>query len=163
MVLLTLLGTLLAAWTFYVAAALSEYLRERQARREAVAQFSRFLNPHVVTQLLEQGGIPGGGQSREVTLLFSDIRGFTTLSEAKRPEEVVSMLNRYFTLQVDVVWRHGGTLDKYIGDCIMAIWGAPLDDAQQARNAVACALDMADALQVFKRELGATDASFDVG
>jgi adenylate cyclase len=62
-----------------------------------------------------------------------------------------------------VVWRHGGTLDKYIGDCIMAIWGAPLDDAQQARNAVACALDMADTLQTFKRELGATDANFDVG
>jgi adenylate cyclase len=163
LVLLPVFTPLVAAWAFYVAAALSEYLREREARREAVAQFSRFLNPHVVQQLLERGGIQPSGQSREVTLLFSDIRGFTTLSESKRPEEVVSLLNRYFSLQVDVVWRHGGTLDKYIGDCIMAIWGAPLDDAQQARNAVACALDMADALQGFKQELGATDASFDVG
>jgi adenylate cyclase len=138
-------------------------LRERRARREAVAMFSRFVNPEVVKQLIERGGIEGAGQTRQVTLLFSDIRGFTTLSEAKRPEEVVAILNRYFSMQVDVVWRHGGTLDKYIGDCIMALWGAPLDDAQQARNAVACALDMADTLQVFKRELGAGDANFDVG
>jgi adenylate cyclase len=161
--LIPVLTPLVAAWSFYVSAALAIYLRERQARREAVAQFSRFLNPLVVKQLLEQGGIQGSGQSREVTLLFSDIRGFTTLSEAKQPQEVVSILNRYFSLQVDVIFRHGGTLDKYIGDCIMAIWGAPLDDPQQARNAVACALDMADALQAFKHELGAADANFDVG
>jgi adenylate cyclase len=163
LLLFPLLTPLAAAWAFYLAAALDVYLRERNARREAVAQFSRFLNPHVVKQLLEQGGIPGAGQSREVTLLFSDIRGFTTLSETKRPQEVVSMLNRYFSMQVDVVLRHRGTLDKYIGDCIMALWGAPLDDAEQARNAVACALDMADTLQAFKRELGAAESTFDVG
>jgi adenylate cyclase len=75
----------------------------------------------------------------------------------------VDLLNRYFSKQVDVVFKHGGSLDKFIGDCIMALWGAPLDDADHARNAVACALEMADTLQAFKRELGATDASFDVG
>jgi adenylate cyclase len=163
LLLLPVLTPLAAAWAFYLAAALDVYLRERTSRREAVAQFSRFLNPHVVKQLLEQGGIQGAGQSREVTLLFSDIRGFTTLSETKQPQEVVSLLNRYFSMQVDVVLRHRGTLDKYIGDCIMALWGAPLDDTQHARNAVACALDMADTLQVFKRELGATEGTFDVG
>ena len=77
--------------------------------------------------------------------------------------QVVALLNRYFSLQVDVVFRHGGSLDKFIGDCIMALWGAPLDDPDHARHAVACALDMADTLQAFKRELGALDASFDVG
>ena len=163
LVLFPVLTPLLAAWTFYAAAALADYLRERNARREAVAQFSRFVNPHVVKQLVERGGIEGAGQTREVTLLFSDIRGFTTLSEAKRPEEVVALLNRYFSLQVDVVFSHGGSLDKFIGDCIMALWGAPLDDADHARHAVACALDMADTLQAFKRELGATESSFDVG
>jgi adenylate cyclase len=163
LVLFPVLTPLVAAWTFYAAGALADYLRERNARREAVAQFSRFVNPHVVKQLVERGGIEGAGQTREVTLLFSDIRGFTTLSEAKRPEEVVALLNRYFSLQVEVVFRHGGSLDKFIGDCIMALWGAPLDDAEHARHAVACALEMADTLQAFKRELGATESNFDVG
>ncbi|HEX6692610.1 MAG TPA: adenylate/guanylate cyclase domain-containing protein [Burkholderiales bacterium] len=161
LVLLPLLTPLAAAWTFYAAAALAEYLRERRQREAAVAEFSRFVNPHVVRQLLEQGGIKT--ERRDVTLLFSDIRGFTTLSETRTPEEVVDLINRYFTLQVEVVFRNGGTLDKYIGDCIMAIWGAPLDDAQHAKNAVACALDMADALQAFKKELGAEHLEFDVG
>jgi len=114
-----------------------------------------------VKELVEGSGIQTG--RREVTLLFSDIRGFTTLSETRKPEEVIALLNRYFSLQVDVVVRHGGSLDKYIGDCIMAIWGAPLDDPEHARNAVACALDMADVLKAFKRELGAEDLDFDVG
>jgi adenylate cyclase len=160
LILLPLLTPLAAAWTFYAAAALSEYLRERRQRQAAVAMFSRFVNPHVVTLLLDQGVQTA---RREVTLLFSDIRGFTTLSETRSPEEVVELINRYFSLQVDVIWRHGGTLDKYIGDCIMAMWGAPLDNAQHAKNAVACALDMADALQGFKRELGAEHLEFDVG
>jgi adenylate cyclase len=115
----------------------------------------------VARQLVERGGIETG--RRDVTLLFSDIRGFTTLSETRKPEEVIALLNRYFSLQVDVVFRHGGSLDKFIGDCIMAIWGAPLDDPHHARNAVACALDMADTLQAFKRELGAEHGDFDVG
>jgi adenylate cyclase len=163
LLLLPALTPLAAAWAFYAMAALADYLRERNARREAVAQFSRFVNPHVVRQLVERGGIEGSGQTREVTVLFSDIRGFTTLSETKRPEEVVALLNRYFSLQVEVVFRHGGSLDKFIGDCIMALWGAPLDDAGHAQHAVACALEMADTLQAFKRELGAADANFDVG
>jgi adenylate cyclase len=161
--LIPVITPLAAAWTFYGAATISEFLRERRARREAVAEFSRFVNPHVVQQLVERGGIEGAGQSREVTLLFSDIRGFTTLSETRKPEEVVALLNRYFSMQVDVVFRHGGSLDKFIGDAIMALWGAPLDDPHHARNAVACALDMADTLQAFKHELGDEAAEFDVG
>jgi len=116
-----------------------------------------------VRQLIERGGIEGAGQSREVTLLFSDIRGFTTLSETRSPEEVVALLNRYFSLQVDVVFRHGGSLDKFIGDAIMAIWGAPLDDAGHAKHAVACALDMADTLARFREEVGEAGRDFDVG
>ena len=163
LLLLPMLTPLVAGWTFYVGASLSEYLRERRARREAVTLFSRFVNPEVVKQLIERGGIEGAGQQREVTLLFSDIRGFTSLSEKRRPEEVVALLNRYFSLQVDVVFRHGGSLDKFIGDCIMALWGAPLDDRDHARRAVACALDMADTLAVFKREFGEGATDFDVG
>ena len=156
-----ILTPLAAAWTFYAAAGLGEYLRERRERQQAITQFSRFTNPHVARQLVERGGIETA--RREVTLLFSDIRGFTTLSETRTPEEVIALLNRYFSRQVDVVFGHGGSLDKFIGDCIMAMWGAPLDDADHAKHAVACALDMADTLQAFKRELGAEHIDFDVG
>jgi len=92
-----LLTPLAAAWTFYAAAGLAEYLRARHERQAAMVQFSRFTNPHVARQLVEQGGIETG--RREVTLLFSDIRGFTTLSESRSPEEVIALLNRYFTLK----------------------------------------------------------------
>ena len=161
LVLAPMLTPLAAGWAFYAAAGLTEYLRARQERQAAMVQFSRFTNPHVAKQLVESGGIETG--RRDVTLLFSDIRGFTTLSETRSPEEVIALLNRYFTLQVDVVFEHGGSLDKFIGDCIMAMWGAPLDQPDHARRAVACALDMADTLQAFKRELGAEQSDFDVG
>ncbi len=163
LVLLPVVAPLAAAWLFYGASGLAAYLRERRAREQAVAMFSRFVNPHVVRQLVERGGIEGGGEAREVTLLFSDIRGFTSLSEKRAPAEVVALLNRYFSLQVDVIFRHGGSLDKFIGDAIMALWGAPLEDPEHARHAVACALDMADALARFRAELGEPGRDFDVG
>jgi adenylate cyclase len=163
LLLVPVLAPLAAAWMLYFAAAIAAYLRERRAREEAIAMFSRFVNPYVVRQLMERGGLEGGGRTREVTLLFSDIRGFTTLSETRPPQEVVAILNRYFTLQVDVIFRHGGSLDKFIGDAIMAFWGAPLDDPHHAKNAVACALDMADTLLAFKAELGELGKNFDVG
>jgi adenylate cyclase len=155
---------LILVWAYYFAGALQAYLAERKSRQEAVKQFSRFLNPHVVQQLLANGGsLSGGGESRAVSVLFSDIRGFTSLSENRTPQEIVTLLNRYFTLQVQVVFRHGGTMDKFIGDCIMAFWGAPIDDPAHAKNAVLAALEMADVLQQFKIELDAVDLNFDVG
>jgi adenylate cyclase len=163
LLLFPVLRVLIFGWVFYFAAALREYLRERREREQAVREFSRFVNPHVVNELIAHGGLSREGESREVTMLFSDIRGFTTLSETRTPQEVVSLLNRYFSRQVAVVFRNGGALDKFIGDCIMAIWGAPLDDPKHAENAVRCALEMADTLEAFKKELGDFDADFDVG
>lgn len=163
LLLVPLLAPLAAAWLYYFAAAIAAYLKERRARLETIAMFSRFVNPHVVRQLMEHGGLEGEGRTREVTLLFSDIRGFTTLSETRPPGEVVAILNRYFTRQVEVVFRHGGSLDKFIGDALMAFWGAPLDDPGHARHAVACALDMADELLAFREELGEAGKGFDVG
>jgi adenylate cyclase len=163
LLLLPVLTPVLLAWAAYFTFALREYLRERKSREQAVQMFSRFVNPHVVQELLAHGGLSRAGESRQITILFSDIRGFTTLSEKRTPQQVVELLNRYFTLQVEVVFRHGGTLDKFIGDCIMALWGAPLDDPEHARHAVEAALEMAEVLQRFKRELGEVDADFDVG
>jgi len=163
LLLVPMLRPLIIGWAFFFAAALREYLRERREREQAVREFSRFVNPHVVNELIAHGGLTREGESRQVTLLFSDIRGFTTLSENRSPQEVVSLLNRYFSRQVEVIFRNGGALDKFIGDAIMAIWGAPLDDAKNAEHAVGCALEMADSLEAFRKELGAAGEDFDVG
>lgn len=161
-VLVPAIGAAILVWVYYFAGTLQAYFTELKARQATVQMFGRFVNPHVVQQLMTEEGVRQG-ESRDISVLFSDIRGFTTLSENRTPQEVVQLLNRYFTLQVAVVFKHGGTMDKFIGDCIMAFWGAPLDDPRHAHNAVAAALEMAEVLQQFKRELGAEDADFDVG
>jgi len=157
------------AWAFFFAASLIAYLREKRTREQAVTLFSRFLNPQVVSQLVDEGATPESlsGQEKEVTVLFSDIRGFTAHSETHPPGEIVALLNRYFSRQVEVIFRHGGTLDKFIGDCIMAFWGAPVERPDHARAAVAAALEMTQVLEAFKRELAAQGSdiaeAFDVG
>ncbi len=161
--LLPVFAPLAIAWGFYFAAALAEYLRERAERERPVQLFSRFVNPHVVQELIARGGLAREGESREVTVLFSDIRGFTSLAEGRAPREVVGLLNRYFSRQVGVIFRHDGSLDKFIGDAIMALWGAPLDDARHAEKAIACALEMSAALEAFRREAGELGAELDVG
>ncbi|MDD5329762.1 MAG: adenylate/guanylate cyclase domain-containing protein [Sulfuricella sp.] len=163
--LLPVAAPLVFAWAFYFAAALLEYLRERREREKTVQIFNRFLDPRVVKELVSHGTTTESisGQAREITVLFSDIRGFTTLSEIHTPAEIVALLNRYFSMQVEVIFRHGGTLDKFIGDAIMAFWGAPGEDAAQAEHAIAAALEMADTLDRFRQEIGAMGATFDVG
>ncbi len=160
--LLPVFSPLAFAWFFYFAAALYSYLKERRARERAVSMFSRFLDPHVVEQLVDQGQTVESlsGQTRDISVLFSDIRGFTALSETRPPQEIVALLNRYFSRQVEVIFRHGGTLDKFIGDAIMAFWGAPLDDPDHARHAIDTALEMSEALVQFKSELS---IDFDIG
>jgi adenylate cyclase len=160
-----LLTPLLFGWGFYFAAALSEYLREKKAREQTVRIFNRFLDPRVVDSLVAHGETPQSltGKAREITVLFSDIRGFTTLSEKRTPEEIVNLLNAYFSLQVEIIFRHGGTLDKFIGDAIMAFWGAPQEDPKHAEHAVAAALEMEQALLRFKTGLGEDGKDFDVG
>ena len=152
-------------WVYYLLAAVRAYLLERRDRRRVTQLFSRFLDPRVVSGLIEQGETTGSlsGQRREISVLFSDIRGFTTLSEQKTPQQVVDILNRYFSLQVEVIFRHQGTLDKYIGDAIMAFWGAPTEQPDHACRALAAARDMQDALQRFKTELGEAGQHFDIG
>jgi len=156
---------LVFAWSLYLFGAALAYVDEKKAREHAVRLFSRFLNPALVRKIVDQGETVESlsGKTRQISILFSDIRGFTTMSETRPPDEIVQLLNRYFSRQVDVVFRNGGTLDKFIGDCIMALWGAPLDDPKHAEHAVAAALEMERVLKEFKAQLGPAGADFDVG
>lgn len=161
-------AALTLAWLAYGLLTLEAQWREHREREAAVMLFRRFLDPRVVDELVKTGELSRDKkpEAREITILFSDIRGFTTLSETRTPEAVVELLNRYFTQQVEVIFRHGGTLDKFIGDAIMAFWNAPTENPQHARQAVAAALEMGKALDEFKRELAKTDGSlheFDIG
>lgn len=164
-VLLPLLTVVIFAWVYYILTALMEYVSERRARERAVAAFGRFLDPRVVEMLVESGETTQtlSGKSREISVLFSDIRGFTTLSEARSPEQVVELLNAYFTSQSDVIFRHAGTLDKYIGDAIMAFWNAPVDQPDHAIRAVAAALEMSDRLEQFRTQAGELGQALDIG
>ncbi|MEN8169873.1 MAG: adenylate/guanylate cyclase domain-containing protein [Pseudomonadota bacterium] len=162
---LPLFTPLLFAWLYFGLAALYAYRHERAERRRSVEIFSRFLDPRVVNELIAKGesALNLKSESRQITVLFSDIRGFTTLSERHTAEEIVELLNDYFSRQVQVIFQHTGTMDKFIGDAIMAFWGAPVDDGEQACHAVEAALDMTDALMAFKADLGKQDENFDVG
>jgi adenylate cyclase len=99
-----------------------------------------------------------------MSVLFSDIRGFTTVSEKGEPEEIVHMLNEYFTRMVEVVFHHKGTVDKFVGDMVMALFGAPLEDPRHAEHAVEAALDMIEALHTLNLKWTAEGRpSLDIG
>jgi adenylate cyclase len=121
----------------------SEYARALEHEATQRAQLARFLSPALVEQAA-RGSIEltKGGALTELTILFSDIRGFTSLSEKLPAQEVVRMLNDYFELMVDILFEHNGILDKFIGDAIMGLWGAPVKRPDDATNAVRAAVKM---------------------
>src|SRR5438270_12880571 len=121
----------------------SEYARALEHEATQRAQLSRFLSPALVEQAA-RGSIElsKGGALSELTILFSDIRGFTSISEKMPAQEVVKMLNDYFELMVDILFEHNGILDKFIGDAIMSLWGAALARPDDAPNAVRAAVKM---------------------
>ena len=119
-------------------------------RQEALVRgnFERYFAPALAERIAgEQGATRLGGDRRPVAVLFSDIRGFTALAERMEPDEVARLLSEYFTEMVECVFRHGGTLDKFIGDSVMAQWGAPIHSDDDARCALAAATEMMDALE----------------
>jgi adenylate cyclase len=111
--------------------------------RRVRAAFRHYLAPDLVAEIAAHPErLQLGGETRQMTVLFCDIRNFTGLSEAMAPQVLVAMVNRFFTPMTEIIQRHHGTVDKYIGDCIMAFWNAPLADADHARHACAAALEM---------------------
>ena len=133
-----------------------QYFVEGREKRRIKHVFSRFVSRDVYDHLLvDPARVRLGGQRRDMTVLFSDIRGFTTVSEGGQPEEIVGQLNEYFTRMVEVVFRHQGTIDKFVGDMVMALFGAPLEDPDNADHAVGAALGMLVALEDLNRRWAA--------
>ena len=127
----------------------------RLAREEvARANYSRFLPEYVVKQMLENPeSFKLGGVNQTITILFADIRGFTAISEHAPPEKIVGLLNRYFSAMTDIIFAHGGTLDKYLGDGLMALFGAPTTTPEDASNALNAAVAMQRRLLGINAEL----------
>jgi adenylate cyclase len=120
-----------------------QYFVEGREKRVVKKLFGRYVSPDVYHQLLENPELAElGGRRREMTVLFSDIRGFTSMTEKGNAEQLVAQLNEYFSAMVEVVFRHHGTVDKFVGDMVMALFGAPVDDADHAEHALAAAVEM---------------------
>jgi adenylate cyclase len=130
-----------------------QYFVEGREKRKVKQLFSRYVARNVYDQLLaDPSRAKLGGTRRHMTVLFSDMRGFTAFTEKGKPEDIVSQLNDYFTRMVKVLFEHQGTLDKFVGDMVMALFGAPLDDEDHAEHAVQTALAMVRALDVLNAE-----------
>lgn len=126
-----------------------------QEREKIKSAFGRFVNRDLAERLLNEE-IKLGGERKRVTIFFSDIRSFTAISEKLQPEEVVSFLNEYMTLMVDCVNRNKGTVDKFIGDAIMALWGTPVSYGNDVENAINAALLMRQTLINFNKNRGSS-------
>ena len=141
-----------------VAIATRDFAGEQRRRREVQNAFGQYLAPEMVRKISEDPGLLNlGGESRELTILFSDIRGFTSISEAMQddPQGLTRMINAILTPLSNIILQHGGTIDKYMGDCVMAFWNAPLDDPDHALHALEAARDMLAAMDQINRDIQA--------
>lgn len=145
-------------------AKLYENIREEERKRGI---YQRFLSPQIVDEIMNKAKtISLGGRRQNVTILFSDIRGFTEITEAKPPEYIVDLLNEYFAEMIDVIFKYGGTLDKFIGDGLMAVFGAPIYYKDHAKRGVAAALEMQErlkALNMRNRKRGFVELAVGIG
>ncbi|HEX4870605.1 MAG TPA: adenylate/guanylate cyclase domain-containing protein [Moraxellaceae bacterium] len=149
---LLLMGFLIASFNIFAG-----FLRATRQRREIKAMFGQYVPPaHVEQMLASPDAVSLEGESREMTVLFSDVRNFTTLSEGLSAQELKQLLNRYFTPITQIIFDHQGTIDKYVGDMVMAFWNAPLADADHARHAIAAALAMQQKVESLKAEFAAS-------
>jgi adenylate cyclase len=143
------------AWIYAgTAVGFANYRREERQREAVRASFSRYVSPALVERLADDPtALRLGGELRELSILFCDIRGFTTMSERLDAKSLIALMNRYFTPMAGAVLDHRGMVDKYIGDAIMALWNAPLADPEHAANAARAALEMRRRLAQLNGEL----------
>ena len=150
----------LAVLAIYLVASFLNFLRVEAERRQVRSAFSRYLSPALADRLAKHPEqLKLGGETKTMTVLFSDIRGFTTLAERLSAEELTRFLNRFMTPMTGIIMARRGTIDKYIGDCIMAFWNAPLDDPDHPTHACEAALQMRRHLVVFNQTLQAEQAA----
>ena len=145
----------LTVTVFFVGAVAFNYVQAAVEKRKISNTFKRYVAPEIVGELLKEGtdALGLGGKLCDIAVLFVDIRGFTTMSEVLTPQEVVSILNRYLTLTTDCIMKNHGTLDKFVGDCTMAIWNAPIPQEDYVMNACKAALDMVEGSKALSQEL----------
>ena len=149
-ILLDIAYPLTGGFAVFVTMVFVNYFREEAQRREIRSAFSQYISPDLVAQLAkEPDRLVLGGETRELSILFSDVRGFTSISESYKdnPQELTALLNRLLTPLSHAVLEHGGTIDKYMGDAIMAFWNAPLDNASHASGSCGAALQMMESLE----------------
>jgi adenylate cyclase len=144
----------LVALVIYLSGSLISYLRTEGDKRFMRLAFGRYLPQTLMQQLIQQHDrLALGGEMRDLTLLFSDIRGFTHIAERLTPEQLTGLINRFLTPLTRAIHEHDGTIDKYMGDCIMAFWNAPLDVPDHAAKSVRTALAMHEELRRLNGEL----------
>src|SRR5919112_1773042 len=135
----------LVAFSGLVAIGIRNSRYAEQVRREALVRsnFERYFAPNIAAEIAQQDAVvPLGGERRPITILFSDIRGFTAMAETMGPDAIARLLTEYFSEMVEIIFEHGGTLDKFVGDAIMALWGAPIAHADDADRALRAAVAM---------------------
>ena len=127
------------------------YFFESRAKRQITSLFGQYVPGEIVDEMSRNpSSVSMAGESREMTVLFSDVRGFTTISEGLEPKQLALLMNEFLTPLSRIVYKHRGTIDKYMGDCIMAFWGAPLPDGMHARNAILAAIEMQSTLHALQ-------------
>ena len=142
-------------FALFIWAVADNYFQASQEKQRIKATFGRYVDPAILEKLLEQGGAAEdlGGKMFDIAVLFVDIRGFTTMSEVLDPATVVEILNRYLTLTTECIMRYHGTLDKFVGDCTMAFWNAPLPQKDAVYLACRAAMDMVEGSKALTEEL----------